>query len=262
MDRRQYIRAALGATAGTVAVAGCLGGDEDGPSDRHPNVKLSKQEMSFDAEDVRFPAWGQQIPSATLPDALGGGEATTTGFDGPLALTFIFSNCMTACPLLTQALVSAQGKALEEGWADAVDFAEITFDPVRDTPDRLRTYARERGISLEVGNWTFLRPETEARAKTVVQNQFGVYFEKTEPGSGGTDAETTAADSGAGPSTSSAATPAGTPTGTDEEYMFTHRSLILLVNAEGYVERFWHGSGATSTAAAELPDAMDRLRTA
>ncbi|RXK49428.1 SCO family protein [Halorientalis pallida] len=268
MDRRQYIRTALGATAGTVALAGCLGGDGTGSSDEYPNTKLSKQEMEFDPEDVRFPAWGQRIPSATLPDALGGGETSTRGFDKPLALTFIFSNCMTACPLLTQALVSAQGKALQEGWGDAVEFAEITFDPVRDTPERLRTYAEERNVALDAGNWTFLRPETEARAKAVVQEQFGVYFEKTDPDSSGTDAGTAATESGTTSPVPSTATPTetgtrtGTPAADGDGYMFTHRSLILLVNGEGYVERFWNGDEATSTAAAELPDAMNRLRKA
>lgn len=223
-------------------------------------MELPKQEMSFDAEDVRFPAWGQRIPAATLPRALGEGEMSTRGFDKPLALTFIFSNCMTACPLLTQALVSAQGTALEEGWGDAVEFAEITFDPARDTPERLRTYAEERNVALDAGNWTFLRPETEARARAVVQAEFGVHFEKVYPDENGTVAGSTATDTDAGSSTPSTAT-ASAPDDS-EGYMFTHRSLILLVNAEGYVERFWRGDEATSTAAAELPDAMNRLRTA
>ncbi|WP_424019384.1 SCO family protein [Halorientalis pallida] len=257
MDRRQYLRTALGTTAGTVAVAGCLGGGDS--ADEYPNMKLPKQEMSFDPEDVRFPAWGQRIPAATLPRALGEGEMSTRGFDEPLALTFVFSNCMTACPLLTQALVSAQGKALDEGWGDAVEFAEITFDPARDTPERLRTYADERNVALDAGNWTFLRPETEARAKAVVQEQFGVHFEKAYPENGtGTDSTGTETDADSStPSTATASEP-----NDSEGYMFTHRSLILLVNAEGYVERFWRGDAATSTAAAELPDAMNRLRTA
>ncbi|SEN96211.1 protein SCO1/2 [Halorientalis persicus] len=264
MDRRQYLQTALGATAGTAAFAGCLGGGGDGSADQYPNTKLPKQEMAFDAEDVRFPAWGQRIPSATLPRALGDGELSTRGFDKPLALTFIFSNCMTACPLLTQALVSAQGKALDEGWGDAVAFAEITFDPARDTADRLRTYAEERNIALDAGNWTFLRPETEARAKEVVQEGFGVYFEKTDPGSSGTATGSTATDTATGGSTPSTATETatGTPAAEGDGYMFTHRSLILLVNADGYVERFWRGDEATSTAASELPDAMNRLRKA
>ncbi len=257
MDRRQYIRTAIGATTGAVAVAGCLGGDGNGSSDQYPNMRLPEQEMSFAPDDVRFPAWGQRIPAATLPRALGEGEVSTRGFDNPFALTFVFSNCQTACPLLTQALVSAQGKALDEGWGDAVDFVEITFDPARDTPERLRTYADERNVALDAGNWTFLRPETEARATTVVQEQFGVYFEKAYPDGNGTATGPTATDADTGGS----ATPTGTPSGGDG-YMFTHRALILLVNADGYVERFWRGNEATSTAVAELPDAMNRLRTA
>jgi protein SCO1/2 len=162
---------------------------------------------------------------------------------------------------LTQALVSAQGTALDGGWGDAVEFAEISFDPARDTPERLRTYADERDIDLDAGNWTFLLPETEARAKETVQEAFGVYFEKTDPGSMGTATGATATESDAEPST---ATPTGTasPSESGDGYMFTHRALILLVNADGYVERFWRGDDATSIAAAELPDAMNRLRKA
>ncbi|WP_335999306.1 SCO family protein [Halorientalis halophila] len=266
MERRQYLRTAVGGAAGTLALAGCLGS-----GDENPNVKLSKPDLQTDPEDYPFPAWGQQIPSVTVPDALGGGTVTTTDYEKPLALTFVFSNCQTACPILTRALVAAQREAADGGWSDAVEFAEITFDPARDTPERLAEYADERSVDLDAGNWTFLRPESEARAKTVVQDEFGVFYEKIPPGemSGG---DSTATPDGSGTATatetaSETTEASGTETdGTVDEdsagYMFRHLSLILLVNGDGYVERTWRGSGGIEAAAAELPDAMDRLRTA
>jgi len=66
-------------------------------------------------------------------------------------------------------------------------------------------------VDLDAGNWFFLRPETEARAKAVVQETFGVAYEKT----GATDSSM---------------------------YMFNHLGLVLLANRDGYVERAYTGN--------------------
>lgn len=212
MNRRQYLSSlATGATAATVGLAGCSSlrggsGGTGGSSGGGPNTRLPPPEMQADPEDLAYPAYGQQIPEVTLPAALAGHEVTTTDIDTPLALTFIYTTCQTACPVLTLALKRAKSAAREDGYVDDVTFAEITFDPARDDVAAFREYAQQRSIDLDTGNWYFLRPETEGRAKEVVHEQFGVAYEKTTP----------------------------------EEmdmYMFVHFSLVLLVNADGYVER-------------------------
>jgi len=227
MNRRDVLRSgSAGLSLAVAGVAGCLSDGstaetgspgsttttDDGPQlTPSPNVTLAPpDDVRAAPEQLPWPAWNQQIPSVTLPAPLQDRAVTTTEFDTPLVLTFIYTNCQTQCPLLTQALTRAQTAAKEAGDSDAVNFAEITFDPARDTEQRLEEYANNRDVDLSAGNWYFLRPPTEERAKAVVQDQFGLRFEKSRPED-------------------------------MDMYMFTHRSLILLVNSDNYVERTYGG---------------------
>jgi len=247
MDRRQYLRrVAAGATLGTVATAGCTSLGGGGGSNASPNTILPKPDLDAAPEKYPYPQWSQQLPEVTLPAALAGREVTTTEFDTPLALTFIFTNCMTACPVLTLALQRAQQDAIDGGYADQATFAEISFDPARDTPAAFRDYADDRHIDLDADNWYFLLPESEQRARSVVTDEFGVFFERTTMTPSGTatgNATSTATDT-------ATPTPAGTPTGTPaagENYMFNHTTLVLLVNGDNYVERAYRDRNAAVT---------------
>jgi protein SCO1/2 len=250
MDRRQYLKVAAGAAVGTTAAAGCLsfgGGSADGSA----NTVLSKPDLDAAPEKYPYPQWSQQLPEVTLPAALAGREVTTTEFDTPFALTFIFTNCQTACPVLTLALQRAQQDAIDGGYADQANFAEISFDPARDTPEAFREYADERHIDLDRDNWYFLLPESEQRAKQVVTEEFGVFFEKTTSmGTTTGTASGTATATGNGTATATATpTPTATETGTDslgagDDYMFNHTTLVLLVNGDNYVERAYRDRNA------------------
>lgn len=248
MDRRQYLRRAVaGVTVGTAASAGCLslgGGSSSGSA----NTILPKPDLDAAPEKYPYPEWSQPLPEVTLPAALAGREVTTTEFDTPLALTFIFTNCQTACPVLTLALQRAQQDAIDGGYADAVNFAEISFDPARDTPEAFREYADERHVNLDAGNWYFLLPESEQRAKQVVTEEFGVFFEKTRMPPRTTTGTATGTATTATGTASSTGTATETPTadelGAGDDYMFNHTTLILLVNGDGYVERAYRDRNA------------------
>ncbi|WP_247008735.1 SCO family protein [Halorientalis litorea] len=225
MDRRTYLRTVAGGlAAGTVGTAGCSA--LDGSSSA--NTTLSRPELDAEPSAYPYPEWSQPIPEVTLPAALSDRQVTTTDVDTPLALTFIYTTCMTACPVLTLALTKAQERAIEGGWAEDVTFAEITFDPDRDTPAAFRQYAEDRNIELDTGTWHFLRPESTTRARTVVDEEFGVPFQRTTPED-------------------------------MDQYMFTHSTLILLVNADGYVERAYRDG---QRAGRQLPDHLERIATA
>lgn len=120
-----------------------------------------------------------------------------------------------------------QADAAEQGYADEVAAMPITFDPEYDTAERLREFGSDRGVDFDAGNWFFLRPEGPERADEVVNETFGVGFERTESGDdqegeGDDDQSDTESD--------------------DEDGMpFAHLSLILLANAAGYVERAYVG---------------------
>ncbi|RDZ45752.1 SCO family protein [Haloferax sp. Atlit-10N] len=206
MKRRTYLRAAGAGAA--LGLAGCLGG-----GDANPNVSLSKPDRENDvsSEDLPYPAWGQQVPDVTLSDPIAGAEVSVRDIDVPHFHTYFFTNCMTVCPVLISALREVQIHSVSEGYADEVSFYPITFDPARDDADAFRAEADQMNVDMDAGNWHFLRPADESEAKSVVEDQFGVFFQKNEPNDEG-------------------------------NYMFTHLGLVSLVNGDGYVERTYRGN--------------------
>ncbi|ELZ98604.1 SCO family protein [Haloferax sulfurifontis] len=223
MKRRTYLRAAGAGAA--VGLAGCLGG-----GDANPNVSLSKPDRENDvsSEDLPYPAWGQRVPDVTLSDPIAGSEVSVRDIDGPHFHTYFFTNCMTVCPVLISALREVQIHSISEGYADGVSFYPITFDPARDDADAFRAEADQMNVDMDAGNWHFLRPADEAEAKSVVEDQFGVFFQKNEPNDEG-------------------------------NYMFTHLGLVSLVNGDGYVERTYRGNQPDEQA---LIDDLTALREA
>ena len=203
MDRRRYLQTV--AAAGAVGTAGCLDAVPVVGSD----TVLSPPEQDLSA--AVHPSHGDEVPSVTMPDPLSGRQVSTDQFAGYLALllTFIYTNCPDGmCPALTLRLRRAQAVAAEEGFGDDAAFLAMTFDPERDTADVLRSYAEERGVDLDAGNWHFLRPESYEAGKSTISEEFGLKIEKADA------AEYEALD-----------------------YRFPHISLILLVNRRGIVER-------------------------
>jgi protein SCO1/2 len=205
MDRRTYLRGV--AVGGVGVTAGCLGGSGD------PNTMLDEPDRpsGVESEDLSYPAWGERIPDVSFPDTVNGERVTLRDVDRPALLTFFYSNCASVCPRLIGALREVQIHSVTNDYADAVGFYPITFDPARDTDERLREYGEQMNVDTSVGNWHFLRPATPERARTVLPEEFGFRFQRTEP-----------ADM--------------------EQYMFTHIGLVLLVNGDGYVERAYRNS--------------------
>jgi len=189
------------ATLGATGLAGCAG-----LTDSNPNVALSEPDRQFESSDVPYPAWGEKIPDVTLPAPLENRQVALRAAEKPRLLTFIYTYCQTVCPVLTSTMRNIQTHALNNGYGRQVEFYEITFDPERDTAERLRQYAGQRNIDMDAGNWGFLRPESKDRAKQVVQEQFGVAFQRTHPED-------------------------------MDRYMFTHTPMMILVNSDDYVER-------------------------
>ncbi|MFC4541352.1 SCO family protein [Halosolutus amylolyticus] len=220
MNRRHYLRSAAVSSVG--AVAGCLGslpGFDDG------NTVLDAPER--DLSEATHPSYGDDLPAVSVPDPLRDEEISTAQFEGDrtVLLTFFYTNCPDGvCPALLLRLRRAQEVAAEQGFGDGVAFLAMTFDPERDTPDVLRTYADQQGVDLEAGNWHFLRPETYEAAKDIVGDEFGLPLEKRPA----EDYE-------------------------NLEYMFPHYAYIFLVNDRGLVERVYP-DGATIDVARVVDD--------
>ena len=202
--RRRTVLKSTGAVGTVVGVAGCLGGGSVG--DSNPDVVLEEPDREFESSDVPYPAWGEQIPDVSVSVPAESEDIRLRDVETPALLTFFYSHCQTVCPVLIATQRNIQSHAQNNGYADAVTFLPMTFDPARDTAARLGAYADEMNVDAESDNWQFLRPASKQRAKDVIRDQFGVVFQRTEPED-------------------------------MEMYMFTHTALTLLVNADGFVER-------------------------
>lgn len=204
--RRQLL-----ATAGTAAAIGLAGCTRLGTG-KPPNVHLEPPENydKLKGADLPHPIYGEELPDATVPSPTTGGDLSVREFVGERAtvLTFIYTRCAGICPAEVSNLVRLQASAAELGVTDDVALMAMTFDPEYDTPARLREFGAELGANYDLGNWFYLRPETPARAKTLVEDRYGDPFRKNPEDAG---------------------------------MAFLHRGLMLLANEDGYVERAYSG---------------------
>ena len=206
MERRTYLAAGLGVAA---ASAGCLTTVLGDSTTAGETVLDPPRDRQFDSSDLPYPAHGEALPAFSLPDPLADGVVDSTAIDGTLVVTGFFASCPVECVRLVGQLAGVQHGTLERGIGDEVTFLAITFDPERDDAELLREYARKMNIDMQAGNWRFLRPESAARAETVVDEKLGITFERV----------------GAGESRRLPG------------YDFRHLSLTFLRNPDGVVER-------------------------
>jgi len=116
------------------------------------STQPSFSERSFAGADRRTL---DEIATIPLQDQVS--RWTTFGemFQGrPSFLVFFYTRCDNPrkCSLTIAKLRSLQQTLLERGLAGRVRTAAITYDPAWDTPDRLRGYARNRGLHLDEEN--------------------------------------------------------------------------------------------------------------
>lgn len=70
----------------------------------------------------------------------------------PVVLTMVFTSCQATCPITMAKLKAIQARFDQEG--RAAQFVVVSFDPARDTPEKLARYRVDTG--LQQPNWTFL----------------------------------------------------------------------------------------------------------
>ena len=230
MKRRSFLAGGAAATAG---LAGCLDfgvlGGSPGATDDVVLDEPEQYEERRRARDEGYigPIHADELPEVTLPDALDDRDLSTHEYVGErhVVLTFVFTRCPTHCIFLTSNLAGAQAESLEAGYADEVAFMPVTFDPEYDTPDVIEEYSQAQGADPTAGNWHFLRPEDNRHARDVVTGEFDIWYERNED----VDGEDIDHDHDGGAHD-------------EDEMLFNHESVIIIANADGYVERGYTGT--------------------
>jgi protein SCO1 len=94
-----------------------------------------------------------------------------------VVITFIYTSCADACPLLTAKMAAVQDN-LGSDFGPKIFFVSVTVDPERDTPEVLARYAQGHGVNFS--GWAFLTgTPDEIRA---VSRQYGIYYKKQATG--------------------------------------------------------------------------------
>ncbi|MCB9617043.1 MAG: SCO family protein [Sandaracinus sp.] len=128
-----------------------------------------------------LPALEAPDPSASLhdlPDVFhdaDGHPTTFRDFHGhPTLVAMFYGSCTTVCPLILSDLAR-----IDEGVSsDRLRLAVATFDPERDTPERLRALREERG--MDPARWKLLRGDEETTRNLAMA--IGVQYRKLSDG--------------------------------------------------------------------------------
>jgi len=96
----------------------------------------------------------------------------------PLVVSFIYTGCFQVCPTTTKALALSVAEAERTVGPGKFRVATIGFNLPFDTPQAMKLFAKQQGISAP--NWLFLTPEAETLPQLLAD--FGFSYEQTSAG--------------------------------------------------------------------------------
>jgi protein SCO1/2 len=105
-----------------------------------------------------------------------GAQVTSEDMRGKLVFyNFTYANCSEPCLQTTKNMAGIQDlvSGMDTGGLP-VEFVTFSFDPERDTPDRLRELAGE--VGADTSNWRFVTGPPE-RLKNVIGGGFGIFYQ-------------------------------------------------------------------------------------
>jgi protein SCO1 len=121
---------------------------------------------------------GRPLPDLVLLDRQGRPVKLSDYRGKPLLVSFIYTGCFQVCPTQTRALLQAV-QGLERMLGESqFNIVSIGFNQPFDSPEALRSFARQHLI--EHRNWEFLSPSREAVAP--LTNTFGFSYVATPAG--------------------------------------------------------------------------------
>ncbi|OIP08533.1 MAG: hypothetical protein COW56_12660 [Rhodocyclales bacterium CG17_big_fil_post_rev_8_21_14_2_50_68_7] len=158
-------------------------------------AQASASPNRWDRLDADEPA-----PAFALTDQ-NGRRVALTDFRGRVVIvTFLFTNCTDVCPVLPQILARVD-HLLNDDERRKLAYVGITIDPQRDTPQQLKRFQREHGLSA--ARWTLLTGSVKELTK--------------------------------------AATDYGVVVRPDPRLDFVHNTVFVLIDANGRLRTEFHG---------------------
>ena len=78
--------------------------------------------------------------------------------DNIVVISFIFTNCQSACPLMTRNLTMIRDM-LREDERRTINFISISIDPLRDTPSAMKEFAQKHDADIDGWLWLTGQPD-------------------------------------------------------------------------------------------------------
>jgi protein SCO1 len=112
---------------------------------------------------------------------MNGAELTSEDMRGKLVFyNFTYSDCSDPCPQTAETMAEVQALVQDIDTAGLpVEFVTVSFDPDRDTSERLQQFAVE--VGADTSNWHFVTGPAE-RVKNVVGGGFRVFYQPDSAG--------------------------------------------------------------------------------
>jgi len=92
-----------------------------------------------------------------------------------VVISFIFTNCQGACPLMTRNLTMIRDM-LPSNVRDEIQFISISLDPVRDTPAAMKEFAQTHDADQERWLWLTGQPDNV----NLITKKLGSYTDELE----------------------------------------------------------------------------------
>ena len=92
-----------------------------------------------------------------------------------VVISFIFTNCQGACPLMTRNLTMIRDM-LPTNVRDEIQFISISLDPVRDTPAAMKEFAQTHDADQEHWLWLTGQPDNV----NLITKKLGSYTDELE----------------------------------------------------------------------------------
>lgn len=82
----------------------------------------------------------------------------------PLLVTMTYTSCQYSCPMTLKKLEAIESKIKAAKYKN-YKIAVVSFDTVRDTPERFRQYMKEK--NLDLGRYVFLRSKDKSKVREI-----------------------------------------------------------------------------------------------
>ena len=133
-----------------------------------------------DAAALSAAAVGNSLPPLVFTDTTGKSFALPKLGGKPILVSLIYTGCADVCPAIIENLYPAIDVAQDALGEDSFSVITVGFDTRHDTPERMRSFARSRGVDLP--NWEFLSGDHSAVSALAKATGFSIF-----PSAGGFD---------------------------------------------------------------------------